>query len=179
VLFLYSCKLFIWDTFQRKKWILVQLWWCFFGGDILLLWQARCYLLKTFFYFMLQSRLDIMWRTPITSKWGTMSLHSSRRGKEKLNSTEESSSQDHPVSPHSRMKWLKCLRPKDNGRYYVFPHVDDISSVPLNKLKKTPQPTINNRGHYFFWMLWLWIVIREKHYFFFTGPAIAEATKWN
>ena len=44
---------------------------------------------------------------------------------------------------------VKCLRPRDNGRYYVFPNVDDISFLPLCRVKKTPQPTINNRGHYY------------------------------
>ena len=45
---------------------------------------------------------------------------------------------------------VKCLRLKDNGRYYVFPNVDDISCVPMAQITKSHQPTMNNRGHYFF-----------------------------
>jgi hypothetical protein len=45
---------------------------------------------------------------------------------------------------------VKCMRARDNGKYYVFPDVDDISSVPLGRVKKSAPPTINSRGHHFF-----------------------------
>ena len=53
-----------------------------------------------------------------------------------------------PPPPGENVVCVQCLR--KSGRYYVFPQQEDISEVKLKDVRKTQEPTINNRGHYFF-----------------------------
>lgn len=53
-----------------------------------------------------------------------------------------------PPPANESVVCVQCLRKV--GRYFVFPRQDDISEVKLRDIRKTKEPTVNNRGHYFF-----------------------------
>lgn len=51
-----------------------------------------------------------------------------------------------PDGPDREEICVKCLRAKDNERYYVFPNVDDISCLPMAQIKKIPPTNHEQQG---------------------------------